>query len=57
MLYDTLKIDQAASIMLADTVLKVTQTYMYLAHIIINNVLDEAEMVYKCFTPGVLCFS
>ena len=44
MFYDTLKIGQAANIMLGDTVLSVTQTYMYLGHIITNNLSDEADM-------------
>ena len=42
--YDTLKIGQAANIMLGDTVLSVTQTYMYLGHIITNILSDEADM-------------
>ena len=44
MFYDTLKIGQAANIMLGDTVLSVTQTYRYLGHIITNNLSDEADM-------------
>ena len=47
MFYDTLKIGQAANIMLGDTVLSVTQTYMYLGHIITNNLSDEADMEDK----------
>ena len=44
MCYDTLKMCQSANIMLGDTVLSVTQTYMYLWHIITNNLSDEADM-------------
>ena len=47
MFYDTLKIGQAANIMLGDTVLSVTQTYRYLGHIITNNLSDEADMEDK----------
>ena len=47
MFYDTLKIGQAANIMLGDTVLSVTQTYMYLGHIITNNLSEEADMEDK----------
>ena len=47
MSYDTLKIGQAANIMLGDTVLSVTQTYRYLRHIITNNLSDEADMEDK----------
>ena len=52
MFYDTLKIGQAANIMLGDTVLSVTQTYRYLGHIITNNLSDEADMEDK--TRGLL---
>ena len=41
--YDTLKIGQAANIMLGDTVLSVVQTYRYLGHIITNNLSDKAD--------------
>ena len=44
MFYDTLKIGQAANIMLGDTVLSSVQTYRYLGHIITNNLSDEADM-------------
>ena len=37
MFNDTLKIGEAANIMLGDTVLNVVQTYRYLGHIITNN--------------------
>ena len=47
MFYDTLKIGQAANIMLGDTVLSVTQTYRYPGHIITNNLSDEADMEDK----------
>ena len=47
MFCDTLKIGQAANIMLGDTVLSVTQTYRYLGHIITNNLSDEADMEDK----------
>ena len=47
MFYDTLKIGQAANIMLGDTLLNVVQTYRYLGHIIINNMSDEADMEDK----------
>ena len=47
MFYDTLKIGQAANIMLGDTVLSVTQTYRYLGHIITNNLSDEIDMEDK----------
>ena len=47
MFYDTLKIGQAANIMLGDTVLSVTQTSRYLGHIITNNLSDEADMEDK----------
>ena len=43
MFYDTLKIGLAANIMLVDTVLSVTQTYIYLGH----NLSDEADMEDK----------
>ncbi len=45
--YDTLKMCQAANIMLGDTVISVTQTYMYLGNIITNNLSDEADMEDK----------
>ena len=47
MFYDTLKIGEAANIMLGDTVLNVVQTYRYLGHIITNNLSDEADMEDK----------
>ena len=49
MFHDTLKIGQAASIrpMLGDNGLNVVQTYMYLGHIITNNLQDEADMEDK----------
>ena len=59
MFYDTLKIGEAANIMLGDTVLNVVQTYMYLGHIITNNLSDEADMEDKMrgLMPGVICFA
>ena len=53
MFYDTLKIGEAANIMLGDTVLNVVQTYRYLGHIITNNLSDEADMEDKM--RGLLC--
>ena len=47
MFYDTLQIDQAANIMLGDTVLSVVQTYRYLGHTITNNMADETDMEDK----------
>ena len=47
MFYDTLKIGQAANIMLGDTVLSVTQTHRYLGHIITNNLSNEADIEDK----------
>ena len=43
MFYDTLKIGQAANIMLGDTVLSVVQPYRYLGHILTNNLSHEAD--------------
>ena len=46
MFYDTLKIGQAANIVLGDTVL-CAHTYMYLGHIITNSLSEEADMEDK----------
>ena len=47
MFYGTLKIGQAANIMLGDTLLNAVQTYRYLGHILTNNLSDEAAMEDK----------
>ena len=43
MFYDTLRIGEAANIMLGETILTVSQSYRYLGHIVTNDLSDEAD--------------
>ena len=47
MFYDTLRIGEAANIMLGETILTVSQSYRYLGHIVTNDLSDEADIEDK----------
>ena len=47
MFYDTLRIGEAANIMLGETILTVSQSYRYLGHIVTNDLSDEADIEEK----------